>query len=167
MTPEKQYADPSFYEKKLAKVMDRLGVDDYDWDYNRSGGWVQFHYKGQLYRFEHSVENAKAHGQKIIYGSDVFAQIVLGLEDLARLVERGIYDLQTWVEGLKALPPAVPVPSYFAFLGFDHIPENVEEVNNQYRKMVKIYHPDKGGNPEDFQKLTDAKTQALQYFSEI
>ena len=100
----KQYAEPAAYEAKLEKVMTRLGVDQYDYDWSRFECWVSFVYKGQNYRFSHSVENARAHGVNIRYGSDVFAQVVLSLEDLARMVERGIYDLSTWVSGMKYLP---------------------------------------------------------------
>ena len=51
------------YEKKLATVMTRLGIEKYNYDYTRRAAWVTFAYKGQNYRFEHSVENAAAHGQ--------------------------------------------------------------------------------------------------------
>ena len=47
---------------------------------------------------------------KMAYGSDCFAQIVLSLEDLARMAERGIYELQTWLSGMQYLPPPVVVP---------------------------------------------------------
>ena len=98
----KQYGDVSTYEGKLENVMKRLGAEEYNFDWSRTACWVEFRYKGQLYRFEHSVENAKMHGQHIVYGSDVFAQVVLALEDLARMTERGIYELQTWNIGMKA-----------------------------------------------------------------
>lgn len=88
----KKYADPQSYEVKLERVMERLGAEKYDYDWSRRECWVEFWYKGQLYRFSHSVENAQKHGVDIQYGSDVFAQVVLSLEDLARMVERGIYD---------------------------------------------------------------------------
>ena len=105
MAERKQYASLEFYEKKLGKVMERLGIEpeQYDWDCNRTGCWVQFHYKGSLYRFEHSVQNAQARGHNLSYGSDAFAQVVLALEDLARLVDRGIYDLQNWIAGMLSL----------------------------------------------------------------
>lgn len=87
----KQYAEPAAYEAKLEKVMARLGVECYDYNWDRFSCWVEFYYKAQPYKFEHSVDNAQAHGVNIRYGSDVFAQVVLSLEDLARMVERGIY----------------------------------------------------------------------------
>ncbi len=57
--------------------------------------------KNQYYRFEHSLHKAAEHKQNIHYSSDLFAQLVKTLEDIARMVERGIYDLSTWIEGMK------------------------------------------------------------------
>lgn len=164
MGNKKLYADPSFYENKLKKVMARLGIENnkFDWNFDRHGGWVSFYYKGQFYRFEHSVESAKTHGQKLAYGSDAFAQIVLALEDLARLVERGIYDLSTWVAGMKALPPTAFIPDFFQLLGFQKVPTQ-EEVKRAYKEKASVCHPDKGGSAEDFQILHDAYEKSLEY----
>ncbi len=89
----KKYAELQTYEAKLERVMERLGVEKFDYDWTRRECWIEFWYRGQLYKFVHSVANAQAHGIDIQHGSDVFAQVVLSLEDLARMVERGIYDL--------------------------------------------------------------------------
>jgi hypothetical protein len=101
----KQYAAGELYEKKLTKVMERLGVITFNYNWDRFGCFIEFRYKNDLYRFDHTIEKARARGIDIKYGSDVFAQVVLALEDLARMVERGIYDLSTWVSGMKYLPP--------------------------------------------------------------
>ena len=63
----KQYAEPAAYEAKLEKVMARLGVETYDYDWSRRECWISFTYKGQPYRFAHSVDNAQAHGVNIQY----------------------------------------------------------------------------------------------------
>lgn len=159
----KQYADATTYEGKLKRVMERLQINEFNWNYDRHGAWVEFRYKGSLYRFDHSVEKAKARGINISYGSDAFAQIVLALEDLARMVERGIYDLQTWVSGMKYLPPVLEIPAFFKSLGFEQIPSSEEEVKTRYRNLAKTVHPDMGGNAEDFNNLTRASEQCLQY----
>ena len=164
--PRKQYGDAGMYEKKLARVMERLGVEDYNFDWSRHRAWVQFRYKGQLYQFEHSVEKAKARGQKLQYGSDAFAQIVLSLEDLARMVERGIYELSTWVAGMLMLPPVQDVPECFRSLGFVAIPESVEDVKIRYRALAKSLHPDAGGKEADFRALKDVVEKAVQWFGE-
>lgn len=149
----KQYAEPAAYEAKLEKVMARLGVESYDYDWSRFECWVSFTYKGQPYRFSHSVKNAQEHGVNIKYGSDVFAQVVLSLEDLARMVERGIYDLSTWVAGMKYLPAAEPIEACFIALGFSKRPTTVEEVKAQCKRLAKALHPDAGGNADAFNTL--------------
>ena len=162
----KQYAEPAAYEAKLEKVMARLGVDQYDYNWDRFSCWVEFVYKGQHYRFSHSVENAIAHGVNIKYGSDVFAQVVLSLEDLARMVERGIYDLSTWVAGMKMLPAKSNLPDWAKILQFSEVPKSLNDVEIQFRRLAKIDHPDCGGNADQFRLLQDARQQAKNYFSE-
>jgi hypothetical protein len=165
MAVSKQYAEPKSYEGKLARVMERFGVAEKDYDYNfdRHGAWVGFFYRGQYYRFDHSVENAAKHGIKVNYGSDIFAQIVLSLEDLARMIERGIYDLQVWVAGLKALPPAraAVLPWWAATLELKGLPATADEVNAQYRELAKLRHPDGGGTNNEMAELNRARDEAL------
>lgn len=161
MAAKKHYADPAMYEAKLKKVMERLGITYFEYDWSRFACWVTFSYRGQQYRFEHSVENAKNHNIDLTYGSDAFAQLVLALEDLARMVERGIYDLSTWVSGMKCLPQEASVAPCFAALGFTKEPKTVEEVKTQYRRMAKVMHPDSGGDAEAFQALTESYQRCL------
>lgn len=161
----KQYADASTYESKLEKVMQRFGADKYDYNWDRFSCWVEFWYKGQLYRFEHSIENAKQHGSDVRYGSDVFAQVVLTLEDIARMTERGIYELQTWVEGLKALPKPKDIPDYFKILGFNELPQ-LEELKARHRQIVKTAHPDVGGSAEYFLTIQTAFERAETFLKE-
>ncbi len=165
---QKQYAAVDKYEAKLARVMERLGIDakQYNWNRDRFGGWVEFRYRGELYRFEHSIAKGRARGMNLKWGSDAFAQIILSLEDLARMVERGIYDLQTWVAGMKCLPAPVEVPSFFRFMGFVEMPAGVEDVKERYRVLAKKMHPDVGGSEEDFVKLRDAAEKAVSYFEQ-
>ena len=162
----KQYAPAENYESKLEKVMSRLGIEKYNYNWDRFSCWVEFSYKGQLYRFSHSLENAKAHGQTVRYGSDIFAQVVLSLADLARMVERGIYDLGTWVAGMKYLPPAAEIPDCFRVLGYEQIPGGRDEVTRRYRSLAKSAHPDAGGSKEQFQVLTAAYDQAMEILEE-
>lgn len=163
----KQYASASSYEEKLKRVMERLQIKEFNWNYDRFGAWVEFRYKGSLYRFDHSVEKAKSRGINISYGSDAFSQIVLALEDLARMVERGIYDLQTWVSGMKYLPPVMKVPSFFRVLGFEEIPSSEEEIKTRFRNLAKQLHPDAGGSEQDFINLQQASEQAIKYLKAV
>lgn len=164
MGAKKQYGAADNYEQKLSRVMERLEIKDFNYNFDRFGCWVEFRYRNQLYRFEHSIEKAKARGVELRYGSDAFAQVVLALEDLARMVERGIYELSTWVAGMKYLPPPVEVPSFFRFLGYEQIPAGPEDVKERYRQLAKTMHPDAGGKEEDFMKLTQASEKAMKYF---
>lgn len=159
----KQYAEPQTYEAKLEKVMGRLGVASYDYDWSRRECWVSFVYHGQPYRFTHSLENAQAHGINVKYGSDLFAQVVLSLEDLARMVERGIYDLSTWISGMKYLSAPKELPECFRVLGLTHIPANDAEVNSAFRARAKELHPDNGGDAGAFHALHQAQAEALAY----
>lgn len=163
MAQKKVYGSAAKYEKKLQSVMDRLGVEKYVFDWNRQDCYVEFWYKGELYRFDHSVEKARQRGIDLSYGSDAFAQVVLSLEDLARMVERGIYDLQVWVSGMRCLPQTDEIPDFFRFLGFDQIPDDMMEIIHRYRTLAKQMHPDVGGSAVDFAKLRAAFEQARQY----
>lgn len=163
MAGKKIYADVNFYERKLRTVMERLGVSEYNWNWDRHGGWVDFKYKNEWYRFEHSVQKAQDKGTKLQYGSDAFAQVVLALEDLARMVERGIYELSTWVAGMRFLPPPVEVPPCFRALGFTEIPAGLEDVRERYRNLAKVKHPDQGGSAEEFAKLKEAADAAVRW----
>lgn len=167
MPPKKVYGPGDAYEVKLRNVMKRLGVSEFNWNYDRFGAWIEFNYKNQVYRFDHNVARAQARKVKINYGSDAFAQLVLALEDLARLVERGIYDLQIWVAGMKFLPAPTVVPECFRVLGFDRVPADPEEIRARYKLMAKSAHPDAGGSTEEFQQLQTALEQALQYLGSL
>lgn len=167
MSASKQYGSGEDYEKKLGRVMERLGVSVVNYNWDRFGCYIEFRYKNDLYRFDHTIEKAQARGIKLSYGSDVFAQVVLSLEDLARMVERGIYDLSTWVAGMKYLPPPKEVPTFFKYLGFAEIPANKEDVDARYRSLAKQMHPDTGGNSQDFQKLKESTEKAKKYLETI
>lgn len=161
MAAKKQYASPEVYEKKLVKVMERFGAESHNYDWSRHAAWVEFTLSGQLYRFDHSVEKAKSKGFDLTYGSDVFAQIVLSLEDLARMAERGIYEIQTWLAGMKFLPPPVVVPECFKALGFTEPPATVEDVKARFKGLAKQCHPDSGGSKEAFVALQEAAQECV------
>lgn len=163
MATKKKYASPDTYKAKLERVMERMGVEDYNYNWDRFSAYVEFRRKGQLFRFDHSVEKAAARGIELTYGSDVFAQLVITLEDLARMGERGIYELQTWLEGMKFLPPPEILPECLKILGFESIPSSAEEVKTRYKTLAKQLHPDMGGSQEAFVALQKAAQQAIDF----
>jgi hypothetical protein len=144
--------------------MERLGVgEDYNYNFDRHQAWIEFRYRGQLHRFDHTTEKAQESGQNLSYGSDCFAQLVLALEDLARIVERGIYEFGTWIAGMRYLPPPVEIPECFKVLGFQEMPADAREVRARYKTLSKQYHPDNGGSSEDFGRIQRAAEQAIKH----
>lgn len=166
MPTKKVYKETSYYEKKLQNVMKRLGVEKYEYDWTRNTSYISFYYKGQWYRFDHSIEKANASGKmKLTCGTDTFAQIVIALEDLSRMVERGIYDLSVWVAGMKFLPKKNELPGCFrilAFTGSEYPDEST--LKERYHMLVKQMHPDSGGNTEMLMNVKHAYDECLAYY---
>jgi hypothetical protein len=59
--------------------------------------------------------------------------------------------------------PQPPIP-YEAFLrlGFTEEP-TIEAVEKRFRKLSKTSHPDRGGSPDAFKELAEAKRKCLEY----
>jgi hypothetical protein len=91
---------------------------------------------------------------------------VLTLEDIARMTERGIYELQTWVAGLKALPTPKEIPDCFKVLGFTEIP-SLDQLKSRYHQVIKSAHPDAGGTPDYFIAVKTAYKQAESKLQEV
>lgn len=172
MGAKKQYTgDISSFEKKLGRVMERLGVETYqsDWTQSKSGSscFVEMRYGGSTYRFENSTEKSREAGRNLTYVSDLFAAVVYSLEGLARAVEQGIFTLDMLLTGIPALPePKQTVPACFAALGFAEMPGSAAEITKQYRRMAQVMHPDKGGDEAAFVTLKKNYDECLSIFSE-
>lgn len=156
--PSNHYAGRDAYEDKLARVMLRFNIPKGKWDWNadRHGAQIWFTYKDRPYTFSLTVAEASARKVKEARsGSDCFAVLVLTLEDLARMAQRGVYDLSTWLAGLEALPAPRVVAPAFAALGFDKEP-TADELRARYRELAMKYHPDSaGGSHEAFVALRE------------
>lgn len=159
----KKYQSAEKYEKKLEKVMSRIGATKYDYDWGRKSCYVQFFYKGKAYRFENSVEALQNRKIDIAYGSDAFAILVLDLECIARMMEHGTFDLEhQQISGLQQLPEHTEVPECIRMLTFDYIPTE-EELKKRYRDLSKVYHPDAGGNENSFRNLAKNYAEAQKW----
>ena len=164
---EKQYrATLDDSEKKLDRVMERLGVEKYEsnWTSGKAGNscYVEMLYGGRAYRFENSTAKSYECGRKLAHTSDLFAAVVLSLEALARAVEQGIFSLDMLLEGKLALPEGQPLEPCFQALGFASRPKSKDEVKEAYRRMSKAMHPDKGGNEEEFIVLNENYRRCLE-----
>ena len=148
--------------KKLDLVLgDRIGASQWDWNHDRYGAEVTWYQDGRYYRIDQTIERAHANGQKKVKTSkDCFAQLVYGLEDQARALERGIYSAAQGFAGFEALPPAPPIPECLKALGFTQMPDSVEEVKARRRAVILQHHPDKGGDAHVFQRLLSASEEA-------
>ena len=162
--PERKYSKNVDYEKKLARVMERLAADRFSYDWTRNDCHIEFFYKGQCFRFQNSLEKAKAEGNKVCFVGDLFAQLVLSLESLAHIIcDFHVYDLTTWAAGMKALPAPKNIPHCFVLLGFKDIP-SVEQVKQRFHALSRAVHPDKGGDADTFMQYKQARDDCLKYF---
>ncbi len=169
MTHKKYSGSLEEFEAKLARVMDRLGVEkyDYNWSQSRGGGscYVEMLYKGSTYRFENTAQKSAECGRGLTYVSDLFGAVVYALEGLARAVEQEIFTLDMLLAGVPSLPAPPPLEPCFTAMGFSERPASVEEVKQQYRRMAQVMHPDKGGDQEAFIALSgnyDACLRAME-----
>ncbi len=71
--------------------------------------------------------------------------------------------LASGVTGMKYLPPVSDIPDCFRVLGYEQIPSGRDEITRRYRSLAKSAHPDAGGSKEQFQTLTGAYDQAMEY----
>ena len=151
------------YEKKLCVVMEKIGVEKFNYDWSRQSCFVELVCKGRAFRFEKSLDDAKQRGEHITVVSDLFAQIVLMLEDLARASSRGLFDFAEIVSGLPSLPAgSTGLEPCFASLGFSERPQTKEVVQERYRRMAKVMHPDTGGDSDAFQLLRENYGKCLE-----
>lgn len=155
-------------EKKLARVMDRLGVERYqvDWSNSRSDTlvWVEMVYKTSTYRFENSASKSIATGRGLTTISDLLFSIVYSLEGLARAVEQGIFTLDMLMKGVPALPAARSIPRCYKLLGFTDTPASEAEIHKKYRELARQMHPDAGGSAKAFTELGQAYNESVKLF---
>lgn len=152
-----QYKGTEYYIDKLNKVMLRLHITDYDYNWDKDSAYIKFTYKGEFYKFDHKATSEN----KLTYGTDCLAQLVLTLEDLARMSERNIYDFSVWISGMKYLPEKTLLPQCFQNLGFKYDYPAKEELDRAYKELLKIVHPDNGGSNESFISLKKSYEECL------
>lgn len=113
---------------------------------------VYFKYKGQNVSmccdtYERPWENVYALAKGI--------EAIRGMErwGVSEFIERAF-------TGFKALPEQTSQPSWWGVLGISE-KSGKDDIVQAYRNLVKIHHPDAGGNAEHFNKINDAYQQAI------
>ena len=120
------YKEQDQYERKLIKVMKRLKIEEYQFNWDRSSCYIEFQYEDNLYKLEHTVQKAKEKGVIVLRnGLDCLSELVLSLEDLCQIIERGTYHLDTWLSGMKKMQLEEDTPEY------------LEEVHISYKSSGK------------------------------
>ena len=152
-----KYNGAEYYIDKLSKVMKRLSINEYEYNWDKDSAFIKFVYKGQFYKFDHKATEEN----KLTYGTDCLAQLVLTLEDLARMSERKIYDFAVWISAMKYLPEKTLLPKCFQDLGFKYDYPSRMELDKAYKELLKIVHPDNGGNNSSFIKLRESYNECL------
>ncbi|AXI09287.1 hypothetical protein CUC15_10275 [Oceanobacillus zhaokaii] len=100
------------YEKKLTGVMKRLKVQNYKFNWDRTSCFVEFNYNENFYRLEHSIEKAKKNGLLLNNGLDCLMELTQSLEDLCGIIDRGMYDFETWISGMEQSPSETMMPGF-------------------------------------------------------
>ena len=162
MGAKKKYSAAVNYEQKLKTVMERLGVEKYDYDWTRRDCYVEMIYHGRAYRFDNSFDKVRKTGRSLAYISDIFAEVVLSLEGLARATEKGILELDMLLTGVPSLP-AHELPACFEAMGFEELPTAAADVERQYKAMAKLLHPDAGGDDGAFVALQEARVECQRW----
>ncbi|PPA71660.1 hypothetical protein [Jeotgalibacillus proteolyticus] len=88
-------------EAKLRKVMKRLRIDQYNYNWDRSSCLIEFTYLEKSYRLEHSIDKAKKTGIIVNNGMDCLYELTSSLEDLSEIINRGTYKLEKWIHGME------------------------------------------------------------------
>lgn len=94
-------------------------------------------------------------------------QAIMRVLEAHRAVNRhgGLNILRGAMRGHAALPPPkgphgqIEAP-WWQVMGFDQEPADLAAVDARYRELVKTTHPDRGGDPAEFNRITEAMRQA-------
>ncbi|KHF39138.1 hypothetical protein LQ50_17055 [Halalkalibacter okhensis] len=89
-------------ERKLVRIMKRLNVAYFDYNWDRTSCYIEFRYHETLYKMEHSSDKATGTAvAELKSGLDCLIELVDTLEDLCIIIDRGTYKLETWLSGMK------------------------------------------------------------------
>ncbi len=162
----KKYADSKFYQNKLANIMSKLNIEKYRYQYTENTAFINFKIDYKWYQIDHNLENAKKNNPGISTGSDLFAELVLTMEDLMHISERNICDFKNWIAPFELKAGDIELPECFAKLGFDgrYMPSK-KNVDYKYNELEKVLNPSKNafGDKDKFEELKKAKQLCYEY----
>ncbi|MGO4886383.1 hypothetical protein ACJ2A9_01375 [Anaerobacillus sp. MEB173] len=131
------YKEEETCERKLVRIMRRLKIEDFTFNYDRTSCYIEFQYKNEIYKLEHSVQKAAKKGRVVLRnGLDCLNELVQSLEDLSQIIDRGTYKLENWIAGMKKSSSSELIPEY------------TEEVHIRYQSVGK-------SKPSDYQDDED------------
>ncbi|WP_082233132.1 hypothetical protein [Halobacillus massiliensis] len=125
------YREQFICEKKLAKVIKRLKVENFIFNWDRNSCFIEFEYKEQTYRLDHTVDKAKEKGIILRNGLDCLTELTQTLEDLCQIIDRGTYKFETWIYGMRKTGMVKEVDE----------PEFHEEFHIKYKSSGKHSRP--------------------------
>ncbi|KHE70943.1 hypothetical protein LD39_10850 [Halobacillus sp. BBL2006] len=132
------HKEQSICERKLVKVIKRLKIENFSFNWDRSSCYVEFNYQGKAYRLDHSVEKAKERGIILRNGLDCMNDLTQSLEDLCQIIDRGTYKFETWISGMQQTPEVREAPEY------------QEEFHIKYKSTGKQNHQPEYKRDEEF-----------------
>lgn len=74
-------------------------------------------------------------------------------------MENSSFEIEPESKDIFVIDP--PPQKEYVILGLDEDVTN-EEIKNRYRSLIKLYHPDKGGDPKEFMKIRKAYEMIMQ-----
>jgi len=92
-------------ERKLSKVMKRLKINYFNFNWDRNSCFIEFSFEEKSYKLEHSIEKAKKQGVILKNGLDCLIDLTQSLEDLCGIIDRGTYRFELWIAGMKITEP--------------------------------------------------------------
>ena len=122
------HKEQNVYERKLIKVIKRLKIESYNFNWDRDSCFIEFRYHENFYRLEHSIESAKKRGIILNNGLDCLMELTESLEDLCGIMNRGIGEFETWISGMKQTSTVQEIPEY------------EEEFHIKYKSLGKQNH---------------------------
>ncbi|WP_077623244.1 hypothetical protein [Sediminibacillus massiliensis] len=149
------YKEQSMCERKLTRVMKGLKVEEYTFNWDRNSCFIEFHYQDQVYRLDHSIDEAKKRGIILRNGLDCLAELTQSLEDLCSIIDRGTYKLETWISGMKRISDEEEVPEY------------EEEFHIRYKSSGRQHHFDPEEEFGPFAQESESRDMEIDYPSQF